>query len=94
LGSSPDHSSFPSPVSKLYRRHTGRLRKRDNLLAGGGGWGGAKSDNGEKVWYSLNHSILSAYKFTYTLKGLCTGEKWLCSPPYYAELDEERIEIG
>ncbi len=28
-----------SPVSKLNRRHTGRLRKRDNLLTGeGGGW--------------------------------------------------------
>ncbi len=35
---------FPlSPVNKLDRRHTGRLRKRDNLLTGGGGgireWG-------------------------------------------------------
>jgi hypothetical protein len=26
----------PSPVSKLDRRHTGRLRKRGNLLRGGG----------------------------------------------------------
>ncbi len=28
----------PSPVSKLDRRHTGRLRKRDNMLTGEG-WG-------------------------------------------------------
>ncbi len=34
----------PSPVSKLDWRRTGRLRKRDNLLPGGGGGGeGAKS---------------------------------------------------
>jgi hypothetical protein len=28
------HPLPPSPVSKLDRRHTGRLRKRDNLLTG------------------------------------------------------------
>jgi hypothetical protein len=34
---------FPSPVSKLDRRHTGRLGKRDNFLTGEGGSGdGAK----------------------------------------------------
>ncbi len=40
----------------------GRLRKRDNLLPGEGvrGGGGAKSYDGEKVWPSINHSILSA----------------------------------
>ncbi len=30
-------STLPSPVSKLDRRHTGRLRKRDNLLTEEGG---------------------------------------------------------
>jgi hypothetical protein len=38
------------------------LRKRDNLLTGGGVegmWGGAKSYDGDKAWYSINHSILS-----------------------------------
>jgi hypothetical protein len=45
----------PSPVSKLDRRHTGRPRKRDNLLTGGRGsrgqWvgGGSKADDGEKA---------------------------------------------
>ncbi len=36
---------FPSPVSKLDRRHIGRPRKRVNLLTGegGGGIGGVKS---------------------------------------------------
>jgi hypothetical protein len=36
FGSTP----APSPVSKLDRRHTGRLRKRDNLLTGKGKGGG------------------------------------------------------
>ncbi len=51
----------PITVSKLDRRHTGRLRKRDNLLTGegvGGGWG-AESYNCQKTWSSVNHSILS-----------------------------------
>ncbi len=35
------HPLSPSLVSKLGRRHTGRLRKRDNLADGrGGGWRG------------------------------------------------------
>ncbi len=33
----------PSPVIKLDRRHTGRLRKRDNLLMGEGGGRRAES---------------------------------------------------
>ncbi len=50
-------SSPPPPVSKLERRHTGRLRKRDNLLTGeGGGWGGVKSY--ERAWSSITHWIL------------------------------------
>ncbi len=57
----PSTPSHLSPVSKLDRRHTGRLRKRDNLLTGEGGWGGggAKSYDGEKAWSSINHSKLS-----------------------------------
>ena len=51
FGSSPTPS--PSPVSKLDRRHTGRLRKRDDLLTVKGG--GAKSDDGEKAWSSIKH---------------------------------------
>jgi hypothetical protein len=51
----------PSPVRKLDWRHTGRLRKGDNLLTEEGGWdgGGAKSYDGEKAWSHINHSILS-----------------------------------
>ncbi len=49
-----------SSVSSTMRRLTGRLRKRNNFLTGGGGEGeGAKSYDGEKAWSSLNHSILS-----------------------------------
>jgi hypothetical protein len=51
----------PSFVSKLDRRHTGRLRKRDNLLARGGGWVSEEPNDWEKALSSINHSILSAY---------------------------------
>ncbi len=36
FGSYPTPLTPPPPVSKLHRRHTGRLRKRDNLLTGDG----------------------------------------------------------
>jgi hypothetical protein len=52
------HPLPPSSVSKLDRRHTGRLRKRDNLLPGeegGGSWATRK-----KALPSINDSILSA----------------------------------
>jgi hypothetical protein len=44
-----------TPLSQLGRQHTGRLRKRDNLLMeeGGGGGGGASSYDDEKAWSSL-----------------------------------------
>ncbi len=44
------------------RRHTIRLIKRDIFLMGEGGvgGGGAKSDDREKAWSSVNYSILSA----------------------------------
>jgi hypothetical protein len=47
----------PSPVRKLDRQHTGRLRKRDNLL--GSGWVRSPYDP-KKSGPSINHSILSA----------------------------------
>jgi hypothetical protein len=48
-------------VRKLNRRHTGRLRERDDILTGerGGGGGGAKSCERKKTWSSINHSTLS-----------------------------------
>ncbi len=55
----------PPPFSKLVWRHTRRLRKRDNLLTGVGGGGGrsygrgAESNDDEKTWSSVDHSILS-----------------------------------
>ncbi len=39
----------PSPVSKLYRRHTGIPRKRDNFMTGRGDGGGAKLYNRKKA---------------------------------------------
>jgi hypothetical protein len=49
----------PSPVSKLDRRNTGRLRKRDNLLTGEGGKGMGEESNQmtarkpEPLYYSV-----------------------------------------
>jgi hypothetical protein len=51
--------SYPSPVSKLDWRHTGRLRKRDNLMTveGEGGERRARSYDGKKAWSSINNLI-------------------------------------
>jgi hypothetical protein len=56
FGTLPLNLSPPLPVSKLDRRHRGRLRKRDNLVLGEGRVGereGAKSYDGEKAWSSI-----------------------------------------
>ncbi len=50
--------SPPLHVSKLDLRHSGRLRKRDNWLTGGGS-GEDKSYDRKKAWSSKNYSILS-----------------------------------
>jgi hypothetical protein len=55
----PHQSPPPSPVNKLGRRNTGRLRKKDNLLKGTGGRG-AKSHDRKISWSPINHSIFSA----------------------------------
>ncbi len=64
FGSSP--SPPPSPVSKLDRRHTGRLRKKDNLLTEEGGGGAGEGPNHTTAWkpgpleiiqYSLSRCI-------------------------------------
>ncbi len=54
-----------SPGSKLDRRQTGKLRKRDKLLTGEGEWGrrGAGPCDRKKAWSSINHSTLSGYTF-------------------------------
>ncbi len=65
-----------SPVSKLDRRHTGRLL--DNLLTGEGGGEeggrGAESYDRKKAWSSINHSILSAQSVKKTFPGEVEGE--------------------
>ncbi len=55
--------SASPPVSKLDRRHTGRLEMRDNLQTGGGKEGVGEEPNHSttrKPWSSLNYSIISA----------------------------------
>jgi hypothetical protein len=58
------HPLPPSLVSKLGRRHTGRLRKRDNLADGRGGGRGAESSDRKKAWSSINPSILSGPQYS------------------------------
>jgi hypothetical protein len=50
----------PSPVRKLDRAHTGKLRKKYILLTKEWGGQGTKSYDGEKAWSSINQSILPA----------------------------------
>jgi hypothetical protein len=61
------HSLPPSPGSKLDRRHTGRLKKSDNLHMGGGGRG-AESYDRKKVYPSINHSKQARIKFRLQLQ--------------------------
>jgi hypothetical protein len=51
----------PLPVSKLTFFLSLPVCRRSSLLTGegGGSRGGAKSDDVEKAWSSINHSILS-----------------------------------
>jgi hypothetical protein len=71
FGSSP--TLFPSLSRILYRldrRHTGKLRKINNLIKGEkgeGGGGGAKSYDSKKAWwFFISHSILSVVTHTLT----------------------------
>jgi hypothetical protein len=48
----------PSPVSNLDLRHTGRLRKRNNLLTGEGE-GVGEEPNHTTAWYTIHYLILS-----------------------------------
>jgi hypothetical protein len=49
----------PSLVSKLSLFLRLPVFRRSSLRKGEGGGGGAKSYDGEKVWASINHSVLS-----------------------------------
>jgi hypothetical protein len=70
----------PHPaVSKLHRRYTGRLRKRNNLLTGGGGLEGGRGPenytSAKKAWSSINHSILSGAPVSVCNKALALPVK-------------------
>jgi hypothetical protein len=53
--------AHPIPLSRQFARQTGRLRKRDNLLTGGGEGGGRGVEpyDRKKAWSFINQSILS-----------------------------------
>ncbi len=59
-GLAPPPPLPPSLVSKLDWRHTGRPRKKDNLLIGGEEVGDKPNHTTAKnAWFSINHLILS-----------------------------------
>jgi hypothetical protein len=59
---------LPPPVRKFEWRHTERLRKRGNLLAGERRAGGSQtSENGEIAWSSVNHSIISGLRYMFVI---------------------------
>jgi hypothetical protein len=66
---------FPSPVSKLERRHTGRLRKKDRLLTGGEG----------SLIIRLQESLV-IYKSFNTLRITPIGEEDLKAFPLFGEV--------
>ncbi len=76
----------PLPGSKLDRRHTGRLRKRDNLLTGEGGDGGRRGADCKNAWSTMNQSILSAsnvpqFLSVFLSKPVCYRSNWLAKLP-------------
>jgi hypothetical protein len=63
-------SSTPSLVNKLDRQHSGRLRKRDDLLTGGGGEEGAVEGEGEGQGGGIHGGALRAEHGT--ISGWCS----------------------
>ncbi len=76
------------------RRHTGRQRKRDKWREREGGGGGrAKSYEGERAWYSINHSLLSDFSVVLHNQmrlsfSVCTVEKLYISNVTYTYTSE------
>ncbi len=70
FGSSP--APYPSPFSKLSFFLSLPICRRSSLLTGEGG-GGAKSNDGEKAWSSMNHSkkLWSSPRNTFALNVQC-----------------------
>jgi hypothetical protein len=74
--SPPSHP--PSAISKLDRRHSGKLRKKDNLPKGE--WEekvgrGSESCDRKKDWSSINHSILAGGTLFFSMCTLTKQEK-------------------
>ncbi len=76
FGSSPTTLCSSSPDSKLDRRHTGRLRKRDNLLLGRGVGEEPNHKTARNPGPSLNNSLLSALAPLSPLWEFPSAEKW------------------
>jgi hypothetical protein len=84
----PPPPPSPSPVSRIYLRLTGRLRKGDSLLMGEAGevvGRGAESYDRKKAWSSINHSIHSdilEMKFKYLKLPASHPESIATLPPF------------
>jgi hypothetical protein len=61
IGAAKAGRNHLNKLNSALLRRTGRLRKRDNWMTGGGREGeGAKSHGGVKAWSSINRSMLYA----------------------------------
>ena len=74
-----------SPVSKLDRRHTGRLRKRDNFLKGQGtrGWARRRIIRRKKSWSSINYTILTVSPIKIIVKNNWKKFRLHILPPHF-----------
>jgi hypothetical protein len=76
------HPPLPSSVSKLDWRHTGRLRKRDNLLTGEGGGRGAKSYDQREGMGLLEHQAMPSLRDV-------AHDRWLCTFTIIQQLETQ-----
>jgi hypothetical protein len=75
FGSSPILLSRQQVVSLSQSSCASPVELTDGRRGGGGGWGGAKSYDGEQAWSSVNHSML----FEHSVSSVYNHKKLLVS---------------
>jgi hypothetical protein len=69
--------------------------RRSSLLtgeAGEGGWGGAKSYEGEKVWSSINHSIFSGIQYLLAMGACILFSELKCKNKIQTSCERKNVE--
>ncbi len=81
----------PAPVSKLERRHTGSLRKRDNLLTGEGGRGWGRS---QIIRQRESLVLYKSFNILCPLLSLPPLPSGPCLLPYSVDCSDHRVHLG